>query len=98
LAVANGQKAPVFLRVASLPGKLYVDLGTADWSAIEITDEHWSVVPTPPVRFRRSKGMLPLPAPEYGGSLDALNDFIHPPRDARRPRVQGWVGARPPPR
>ena len=31
----------------------------------------WRVVDTLPVKFRRAKGMLPLPVPATGGSLDA---------------------------
>src|SRR5262249_52890771 len=31
----------------------------------------------PPVRFRRSAGMLPLPLPEKGGSITALTRFLN---------------------
>jgi hypothetical protein len=31
----------------------------------------------PPVRFRRPAGMLPLPVPQQGGSIEALNSFLN---------------------
>src|SRR5207253_279153 len=37
-----------------------------------------------PVRFRRTRGMLPLPIPEPGGRLDTLRDFVNADDD-------GWT-------
>lgn len=44
---------------------------------MEITREEWRVVTNPPVRFRRTRGMLPLPAPVPGGSVDELRSFVN---------------------
>src|SRR5207244_7304240 len=37
----------------------------------------WRVLGCPPVRFRRAPGMLPLPVPERGGSIEALQSFLN---------------------
>ena len=68
---------PVFVRVAERRGAIYIDLCNAQWEAVEITAEGWRVVADPPVRFKRSKGMQPLPYPEGGGSLTLLRDLIN---------------------
>ena len=47
------------------------------WRAIEIGPEGWRVTACPPVRFRRAAGMLPLPMPMRGGSLEALTSFFN---------------------
>ena len=43
---------------------MYLDLTNAPWQVIEIDAAGWRVVSDPPVRFKRAKGMLPLPRPE----------------------------------
>src|SRR6516225_3837820 len=45
--------------------------------AVVIGLEGWRVIGCPPVRFRRSPGMLPLPVPERGGSIDALRSYLN---------------------
>ena len=42
---------------------IYIDLCNEKWEAVEITSEGWRIVQNPPVRFRRSRGMQPLPIP-----------------------------------
>src|SRR5262249_5516903 len=37
----------------------------------------WRVIGSPPVRFRRAAGMLPLPLPERGGSIETLQPFLN---------------------
>ena len=44
---------------------------------MEIDADGWRVIDTPPVRFRRSAGMLPLPAPVAGGSIEELRPFLN---------------------
>ena len=55
----------------------FLDLANEDWQAVKITRAGWEVVDRPPVRFRRPGGMLPLPTPETGGSLDELRGFVN---------------------
>ena len=44
---------------------------------VEINATGWRVVDKPPVRFRRPAGMLALPAPVAGGSVEALRSFLN---------------------
>src|SRR5262245_39157636 len=67
----------VHVRTAEHAGHIYIDLADAHWRAIEIGPDGWRVIEYPPVRFRRPAGMLPLPAPEQGGSIEALNSFVN---------------------
>lgn len=50
-------------------GKVYLDLGTADWSVAEIGAEGWRVIPAAPVPVLRSRRARPLPVPVKGGSI-----------------------------
>ena len=67
----------VNIRVAEHDGRLYLDLADEHWRAVAIGPDGWRVLGCPPVRFRRSPGMLPLPVPERGGSIEALRSFLN---------------------
>ena len=54
----------VSMRVAEYAGRIYLDLADEHWRAVAIGADGWRVIGCPPVRFRRSPGMLPLPVPE----------------------------------
>jgi hypothetical protein len=69
------------VRVAGHQQAVYLDLGDPDWQAVEIRADGWEVIANPPVRFRRGRTVLALPAPIAGGSLDALREVIHLERD-----------------
>ncbi|WP_051913689.1 toprim domain-containing protein [Thermorudis peleae] len=89
-ALFDGAEHPVFVRIAEHAGALYLDLADEQWRAVEITADGWRVVTNPPVRFRRPRGLQPLPVPERGGSLARLWRFIRvAPED--RPLVAGWL-------
>lgn len=67
----------VYLRVAPIAGKVYVDLGNDAWEVVEVTDEGWKVLSESPIRFRRPNSMRSLPRPERGGALDDLRPFLN---------------------
>ena len=67
----------VNIRVAEHAGRLYLDLADEHWRAVAIGPDGWRVLGCPPVRFRRSPGMLPLPVPERGASVEALRSFLN---------------------
>jgi hypothetical protein len=72
------------LRVGQREGRIYVDLGTADGSAVEIDGNGWHIVTDVPIRFTRgNRGELP--APERGGAIaDFERHFNLNPDDLKR--------------
>ncbi len=80
MARHDGPEHPVFTRVAQRDHAIYVDLANPKGQAVKITADHWSIVRNPKVRFVRPKGMLPLPRPVLGGSVNELFDCINLPR------------------
>ena len=72
-----GPEHTVWVRVAEHEGNLYIDLANASWEAIKITTQGWEMVADPPVCFRRSRSMLPLPYPERGGNINELRPFVN---------------------
>jgi hypothetical protein len=90
-AVFEGECHAIHTRLAEHGGAVYHDLGNEKWEAVEITAEGWRVVSEPPVRFRRSRGMLPLPIPTRGGSLEALRPFLNAESDDDYVLFVGWL-------
>jgi hypothetical protein len=58
---------------------------------VEIGADEWQVITSPPVRFRRPAGMLPLPLPEQGGSIEALNSFLNLSSQSDFVLVVAWL-------
>jgi hypothetical protein len=74
----DGPEYPVFTRIGQQGDVIYLDLCNSRWEVMEITGSGWRVVGSGSlVHFRRSKGMLPLPHPRHGGSLESLRDYIN---------------------
>ena len=86
----DADERPVHTRVAHLNGKLYLDLCDAAWRAVEIDETGWRIVDTPPVRFRRASGALPLPVPERGGKIDDLRPFLNVRSDRDFVLIVAW--------
>ncbi len=76
-ALFKGEEHPVYVRLAEHEGNVYLDLCNSKWQAVQITAEGWRIIDDPPVRFRQSRGMLALPAPEPGGSVELLRGFLN---------------------
>lgn len=81
---AAGITKEVHIRVASHKGNVYIDLANDQWEAVEITGSGWKIINNPPVTFVRGNGVLPLPRPEPGGSIDLLKPFANVSTD-------GWM-------
>jgi hypothetical protein len=73
----DGPERAVHVRVALHAGHIYLDLADEQWRAVDIGPDGWRVIGCPPVRFRRPPGMLPLPVPRQGGSIESLNSFLN---------------------
>ena len=73
----EGLECPVYVRVAGDGTDIYIDLGDPLWQAVRVTADGWGIVADPPVRFRRPKGLLGLPMPTHGGSVDQLRRFVN---------------------
>ena len=74
---AHARAREVHVRVAAEADAVYIDLANADWHAVRVTAVGWSMVQNPPVQFRRSSGMQPLPFAERGVAIDQLRSFLN---------------------
>jgi hypothetical protein len=81
----------VYIRVGGLDGRIYLDLCDETWRAVEIDSEGWRVIDTPPVRFRRAAGMLPLPIPVAGGSIEDLRPYLNVRSNADFVLIVAWA-------
>jgi hypothetical protein len=89
----EGEVHEVFTRVAGHHHKIFIDLGDADWRAVEISAEGWRIIPSGeiPVKFRRAKGTLPLPSPITGGTLDDLRRVLNVPVGSPWTLLRSWI-------
>jgi hypothetical protein len=81
----------VHIRLAEHDGRTYLDLADNDWRAVQIGPDGWQVVTSPPVRFRRAAGMLPLPVPQRGDSIESLAAFLNLPAPDEFVLVVAWL-------
>lgn len=78
-AIFDGPAYAVYVRLAAHGDTIYLDLCDEAWQVIKVTSEDWRIIPgdAAPVKFRRAKGMLPLPVPTRGGSINDLRPFVN---------------------
>ena len=81
----------VSVRIAVHAGRLYLDLADSAWRAVEVGPEGWRIVDAPPVRFRRAAGMLPLPEPKRGGTVESLRLFLNVRSDGDFVLAVAWL-------
>jgi hypothetical protein len=67
----------VHVRVGEHDGHIFLDLADQHWRAIEIGPDGWRVNGCPSLRFYRKAGLLPLPLPQRGGSLEELSSLLN---------------------
>jgi hypothetical protein len=89
-AVFDGRPHPIWVRVAGHDGKVYLDLADDVWSVVEVDADGWRVIQNPPVRFRRPKGLHPIPVPLLGGEVKDLRPFVNV-TDLQWPLIVGWL-------
>jgi hypothetical protein len=87
----DGPERAVNVRVAQQAGRIYLDLADERWRAVEIASDGWRLVSCPPLRFRRPAGLLAIPAPQRGGSIDLLAPFLNVPTHNDFVLVISWL-------
>jgi hypothetical protein len=87
----DGVEHRVFTRLGEHQGSVYLDLADDGWRAVEIGLTGWQVVAHPPIKFRRTRGMLPLCPPEPGGTIDLLQEFVNVGDDGDWTMLVAWV-------
>lgn len=91
-AIFDGAAIEVHVRTALVGDRIYIDMADARHRALEVDADGWRIVNDPPVRFRRAPGMLPLPEPVAGATLDALRAFVNV-SDLDWPLITAWLKA-----
>jgi hypothetical protein len=81
----------IHIRVASHEDRIYLDLADHRWRVVEVGPDGWRIMTHPPVRFRRAAGMLPLPMPETGGSIETLASFLNIQNREDQVLVVSWL-------
>jgi hypothetical protein len=76
-ALFDGQEQQVFYRVAQVGNRIFLDLGGPAWEAVEISASGWSVIRAAGVKFRRSRGMMPIVPPVHDPSAEAWSKFFN---------------------
>lgn len=76
-AIFEGKEHKTNLRMADYDGAIWIDLANKQWNAVKITEAGWEIVANPPIKFIRSHGLMPLPVPVSGGSVNQLCPFIN---------------------
>ena len=75
-AMVDGVTHPAPLRVTGHDGSVYLDLGTDDWSAAQVTPAGWSIVSRAPVPILRGKRAGPFPQPAQRGDFGPLRRLL----------------------
>jgi hypothetical protein len=67
----------VFVRVAAIGDRIYLDLANEERQVVTITTAGWTISDADRVCFVRPKGLLPLPTPVRGGSVSQLKELVN---------------------
>lgn len=73
----RGPEIPVYGRLAQLDGCIYLDLSNERWEVVKISPQGWEILKQAPVKFRRTNGVMALPHPQSGGTLEEMRNFIN---------------------
>ena len=92
-ALYNSPNSPAYSRIAGDDRTIWLDLCNSDWQAVKITAERWEVIDEPDVYFVRRRGMLDLPVPERGGTLEELRALLNIRSDEDWLLILTWLAA-----
>jgi hypothetical protein len=73
----SGTAQEVYVRVGGDRTTAYLDLADDSGRVVVITPDGWEVRTNVGVNFLQAEGMLPLPEPQRGGSVDLFEAFIN---------------------
>jgi len=90
IATNEGAEHPAYLRAAKHGDTYYIDIGSDDWTAIEVNARGWRVIDNPPVRFWRASTTRPLPMPALTGDILPLWKCANIP-EPDRPLVLAYL-------
>lgn len=81
IALHDGPEREVHIRLGEFEGAIYLDLGDSEWRVVRIDSDGWQVIGSTeaPVRFKRSRGTLPMAEPARGGDVNDLRDYLNMP-------------------
>lgn len=66
----------VYVRVAHLEDRVYIDLGDESYRVIQVTRDGWKVEDNPGIAFVRTGSTRPLPEPKGGGAPEDFGPFF----------------------
>jgi hypothetical protein len=94
LARYEGQERPVHTRLAAHAGVIYLDLCDKE-HVVQVSSDGWQIINADdaPVRFRRAKGLQPLPSPIAGGDVKLLRRFVNLASDEDFILLVAWLVA-----
>lgn len=89
-ALHDGGCHKVFIRVAELDNRIYIDLANEQREIVEVTSTGWQIIADAPVKFKTIAAMRPLPRPEDGGNINELFSLINIPQKSQK-LVFAWM-------
>lgn len=94
-ALHDSPECRVGVRFLEQDGAIWLDLANETWCAVRVTANGWQVVHDPGagVKFIRRAGMLPLPLPQRGGTVEELRPFVNVPDDDAWVLLVAWLVA-----
>nr|CBX27137.1 hypothetical protein N47_A11660 [uncultured Desulfobacterium sp.] len=92
-ALFDGPEEKVSLRFGEKDGAIYVDLANKSSDQVKITKDGWEIISLSksPVKFRRMKGMLQLPEPKQGKSLEILKSMLNIDSEEDLIMIASWL-------
>lgn len=90
-AILRGEKVSIHTRIAETDDAIYIDLCNDNWEVVEIKKDGWKITSEPPVYFKRSDIMQPLPNPIENGNIEDLKPFINYDNDNDYKLIIAWL-------
>lgn len=90
-ALFDGPEHSVAVRLAEHDSAIWLDLANEQWQSLRIDSSGWTVENRSRVRFMRPRGVLSLPLPERGGSIEELQPFLNVDSDDDWLLILSWL-------